>query len=108
MSQPKDRALKAKATLKAKAKEYQDQAIRINEDWSVIRIDDLNWQIKYTGKSERIKKLGTDRWYFGSVRGALVGVFQVALNEDPKKFLMGDGEGIVGLAERIQGCLDRL
>lgn len=100
MSQPKDRALKAKATLEAKAKDFASQKIQINEDWSVIRLDELNWQVRQKGKKDP-----WDRWYYGSVKGALFGVFEKALNEQPHKWLQGD---LISLATRIQACLDRL
>ena len=79
---PKERAAKAKATLEAKAQNYKSQTIRINEDWSVVRVDDLNWQVKQKGRKEP-----WDRWYFGSVKCALYGVFEKALNEQPQKWL---------------------
>ena len=78
MSEHKERAKKAKATLEAKAQQYASQTIKINDDWSIMRMDDLNWQIKQKGRKEP-----WDRWYYGSVKGALVGVFEKALNERP-------------------------
>jgi hypothetical protein len=101
MSEHKQRAVKAKATLEAKAKEYARQAIKINPEWSVVRIDDLNWQIKQKGRKEP-----WDRWYYGSVKGALLGVFQKALNEQPQNFLLAGN--LITLATRIEACLDQL
>lgn len=109
MSKPNRKAvaLKTKATLEAKAKAYASQKIVINDEWSVIRADDLNWQIRYTGKSQATKKLGMDRWFFGSVRMALVFVFDKALDANPTHFMMGQGR-LIDLAARIETCLARL
>ncbi len=105
MSKPKDskdRVLKTKATLEAKAQAYKSQKIQVNPEWSIVRVDDLNWQIKQKGRKEP-----WDRWYFGTLRGALTGVFDKALNEEPQKFVLG-GNNLVDLAERIQACLEML
>lgn len=99
MSEHKQRAKKAKATLEAKAQNYRSQTIKINEDWSVIRLDDLNWQIKRKGQKEP-----WDRWYYGSVKGALYGVFEKALNEEPQKW----GHDLITLATRITACMEAM
>lgn len=95
----KERAAKAKVTKDAKKAVYADQTIRINNEWSVIRLDDLNWQIRQKGRKEP-----WDRWYYGSVKGALYGVFEKALNEEPHKW----GRDLITLATRITACLDAL
>lgn len=101
MSKHKQRTLKTKATLEAKAKAYASQTIKINPEWSIVRVDDLNWQIRQKGRKEP-----WDRWFYGSVRSALVGVFEKALNEDPQTFLTRFG--LVNLATRIEACIASL
>jgi hypothetical protein len=90
---------KMQAGKAAKKAEHASQVIKINDEWSVVRLDFYNWQIKQKGKKEP-----WDRWYYSSVKTALYGVFEKALNEQPHKWLRSLPE----LASKIQDCLDRL
>ena len=48
----KERLAKAKATKEAKRQGFDQQTIRINQDWKIIRFDELNWQVQFKGKSK--------------------------------------------------------
>jgi hypothetical protein len=55
---------KIKATLKAKAEKFKSQTIKVDENWSIVRLDELNWQIRH--KDQRAPY---DKWFFGTLRG---------------------------------------
>ena len=70
---------KIKATKKAKAAARKAQTIKIDENWSIVRIDDLNWQIRHTKQ-----RLPFDRWYFGTLRGAFLALPDKMIGEEAK------------------------
>ena len=73
------RSEKIKATLKAKAEEFKSQTIKVDENWSIVRLDELNWQIRH--KDQRAPY---DKWFFGTLRGALLALPDKMLGEEAK------------------------
>jgi hypothetical protein len=45
-----NRAQKISATKAAKAAEFKNQAIQIDDNWRVIRADELNWELRFKGQ----------------------------------------------------------
>ena len=70
---------KIKATLKAKAKKFRSQTIKVAENWSIVRLDELNWQIRH--KDQRAPY---DKWFFGTLRGALLALPDKMIGEEAK------------------------
>jgi hypothetical protein len=70
---------KIKATLKAKAEKFKSQTIKVDENWSIVRLDELNWQIRH--KDQRAPY---DKWFFGTLRGALLALPDKMLGEEAK------------------------
>jgi hypothetical protein len=70
---------KIKATLKAKAEKFKSQTIKVDENWSVVRVDELNWQIRH--KEQRAP---FDRWFFGTLREAILCLPDKMLGEEAK------------------------
>src|SRR6516162_2232690 len=73
------KADKIKATLKAKAEKFKSQTIKVDENWSIVRLDELNWQIRH--KDQRAPY---DKWFFGTLRGALLALPDIATGEEAK------------------------
>src|SRR5262245_62819702 len=70
---------KIKATLKAKAEKFRSQTINVDENWSIVRLDELNWQIRH--KDQRAPY---NKWFFGTLRGALLALPDTAIGEEAK------------------------
>jgi len=70
---------KIKATLKAKAEKFRSQTIKVDENWSIVRLDELNWQIRH--KDQRAPY---DKWFFGTLRGALLALPEKMLGREAK------------------------
>jgi hypothetical protein len=70
---------KIKATLKAKAERFKSQTIKVDENWSIVRADELNWQIRH--KDQRAPY---DKWFFGTLRGALLALPDKMIGEEAK------------------------
>src|SRR5687767_3461537 len=43
----KERAEKARATRAAKAEQFAGQTIVIDDEWQIVRADDLNWEVQH-------------------------------------------------------------
>src|SRR5262252_9244635 len=71
---------KIKATLKAKAEKFKSQTIRVDENWFIVRADELNWQIRH-----REQRAPFDRWFFGTLRGAILALPDKMLGEEAKR-----------------------
>jgi hypothetical protein len=82
---------KIKATKHAKAQARAAQTIKIDDNWSIVRIDDLNWQIRH-----RRQRLPFDRWYFGTLRGAFLAL--------PDKMLGEEAKGAIADVSRCYTC----
>jgi hypothetical protein len=70
---------KIKATLKAKAEKFKSPTIKVDENWSIVRLDELNWQIRY--KDQRAPY---DKWFFGTLRAAILSLPDKMLGEEAK------------------------
>ena len=70
---------KIKATLKAKAEKFKSQTIKVDENWSIVQLDELNWQIRH--KDQRAPY---NKWFFGTLRGALLALPDKMLGEEAK------------------------
>jgi len=70
---------KIRATLKAKAEKFRSQTIKVDENWSIVRADELNWQIRH--KDQRAPY---DKWFFGTLRGALLALPEKMLGREAK------------------------
>ena len=70
---------KIKATLKAKAEKFRSQTIKVDENWSIVRRDELNWQIRNKTQREPF-----DRWFFGTLRDAILSLPDKMLGEEAK------------------------
>jgi hypothetical protein len=70
---------KIKATKRAKAAAREAQIIKVDENWSIVRIDDLNWQIRHAKQ-----RLPFDKWYFGTLRGAFLALPDKMIGEEAK------------------------
>jgi hypothetical protein len=78
---------KIKAALKAKAEKFKSQTIKVDENWSIVRLDQLNWQIRH--KDQRAPY---DKRFFGTLRGALLAL--------PDKMLEEEAKGTIGDVRR--------
>ena len=76
---------KIKATLKAKAEKFKSQTIRVDENWSIVRLDELNWQIRH-----KDQKAPYDKWFFGTLRGALLALPDKMRGEEEAKNAIAD------------------
>jgi hypothetical protein len=70
---------KIKATLKAKVEKFRSQTIKVDENWSIVRADELNWQIRH-----KHQRAPYDKWFFGTLRGALLALPDKMLGEEAK------------------------
>jgi hypothetical protein len=70
---------KIKATLRAKAEKFKSQTIKVDENWSIVRADELNWQIRHKDQGAPYNK-----WFFGTLRGALLALPDIATGEEAK------------------------
>jgi hypothetical protein len=76
---------KIKATLRAKAEKFKSQTIKVDETWSIVRLDELNWQIRH--KDQRAPY---DKWFFGTLRAALLALPDKMLGEEDAKNAIAD------------------
>jgi hypothetical protein len=81
---------KIKATLKAKAEKFKSQTIKVDENWSIVRRDELNWRIR-----RKDQRAPHDKWFFGTLRGALFAL--------PNKMLGEEAKGTIGDIRRCYG-----
>jgi ribosomal protein L20 len=55
------RADKMKATMAAQKEKRQSQTIQVDENWRIVRADELNWEVQFEGKFYG---------YFGNLKNA--------------------------------------
>jgi hypothetical protein len=91
---------KIKATLKAKAERFMSQTIKVDENWSIVRADELNWQIRH--KDQRAPY---DKWFFGTLRGALLALPDKMLGEEAKGTLDDVRRCYRGFCEAVLNAL---
>jgi hypothetical protein len=73
------KSAKIRATLKAKAEKFRSQTITVDETWSIVRADELNWQIRH-----KDQQAPYDKWFFGTLRGALLALPDIATGEEAR------------------------
>jgi len=91
---------KIKATLKAKAEKFRSQTINVDENWSIVRLDELNWQIRH--KDQRAPY---DKWFFGTLRGALLALPDKMLGEEAKGTIYDVRRCYRGFCEAVLNAL---
>ena len=91
---------KIKATLKAKAEKFKSQTIKVGENWSIVRLDELNWQIRH--KDQRAPY---DKWFFGTLRGAFLALPDKMLGEEAKGTIDDVGRCYRGFCEAVLNAL---
>jgi hypothetical protein len=91
---------KIKATLKAKAEKFKSQTITVDENWSVVRLDELNWQIRH--KDQRAPY---DKWFFGTLRGALLALPDKMIGEEAKNAIAEVSRCYRGFCEAVLNAL---
>jgi len=91
---------KIKATLKAKAEKLKSQTIKVDENWSIVRLDELNWQIRH--KDQRAPY---DKWFFGTLRGALLALPDKMIGEEAKNAIAEISRRYRGFCEAVLNAL---
>jgi len=91
---------KIKATLKAKAEKFKSQTINVDENWSIVRRDELNWQIRH--KDQRAPY---DKWFFGTLRSALLALPDKMLGEEAKGTIDDVRRRHEGICEAVLNAL---
>ena len=66
---------KIKATKAEMRARFDAQTVTIDENWSILRADELNWEIRYKGKFQG---------FYGSIGGAIRALPAKMLSEDAK------------------------
>lgn len=89
-------AQKMQATIKAKREAFEGQTIVIDENWRIIRADELNWEVQYQEKFDG---------YFGSLKNAFNGLIKKMLSESAKKDLAQVLEVIKAIETKIEAKL---
>ena len=91
---------KIKATLKAKAEKFKSQTIKVDENWSIVRLDELNWQIRH--KDQRAPY---DKWFFGTFCGALLALPDKMIGEEAKNTIADVSRCYRDLCEAVLNAL---
>jgi hypothetical protein len=91
---------KIKATLKAKAEKFRSQTIKVDENWSIVRADELNWQIRH--KDQRAPY---NKWFFGTLRAALLALPDKMLGEEAKGTIDDVRRCYKGICEAVLNAL---
>jgi hypothetical protein len=91
---------KIKATLKAKAEKFKSQTITVDENWSIVRLDELNWQIRH--KDQRVPY---DKWFFGTLRGALLALPDKMIGDEAKNAIADVSRSYRGFCEAVLNAM---
>ena len=91
---------KIKATLRAKAEKFKSQTIKVDENWSIVRADELNWQIRH--KDQRAPY---NKWFFGTLRSALLALPDKMLGEEAKGTIDDVRRCYKGICEAVLNAL---
>jgi hypothetical protein len=76
----KDKGKKIQAAKAAKQAVFGKQLIKVNDEWSIARIDEYNWQIR----KKTLPYPKAQPWYFGTLQGAFVALPEKMLDEEAK------------------------
>jgi hypothetical protein len=85
-----------KATIAAQKEKRESQTIVIDEDWKIIRADELNWEVQFKGKFYG---------YFGSVKNAFNGLLKKMLNASAQKDMAEILKRIEEIESKIEAAL---
>lgn len=69
----KERSEKAIETKRLKREGFQNQTIEIDDNWRILRADELNWEVQF-------KRIGTG-WQFEGYYCTLLGAFSSLLDK---------------------------
>jgi len=94
---------KIKATLKAKAEKFRSQTIKVDKNWSVVRADELNSQIR-----RKDQRAPYDKWFFGTLRGAILSLLDKMLEEEAKGAIDDFRRCYRGFCEAVLNALPAL
>jgi hemolysin activation/secretion protein len=70
------RAEKMSATCAAKRNRREGQTIVIDENWRIVRADELNWEVQFNGKFNG---------YSGSLKNAFNGLLKKMISDSARK-----------------------
>jgi hypothetical protein len=70
------RAEKMSATCAAKKTQRESQTIIIDENWRIVRADDLNWEVQFNEKFDG---------YYGSIKNAFNGLLRKMISDSARK-----------------------
>jgi hypothetical protein len=96
----KDRLKKALATKKARKQEFAAQTIRIDNEWKIVRIDALNWQIRKNGKCPNNREN-----FYGTIIGAFYALPVKMLSEQAQEDVVRVRQAFESLCLTIEGAI---
>jgi hypothetical protein len=96
----KNKSDKIKAAILARKQKFAAQTIQIDKDWSIIRLDEMNYQIK-----NRKRKEPFNRWYYGTLYAAFMALPGKMLAEEAKNSLQEVYRSYRGIVEAIERVL---
>ena len=70
------RADKMKATIAAQREKREGQTIIIDENWRIVRADELNWEVQFNEKFYG---------YFGSLKNSFNGLLKKMISDSARK-----------------------
>ncbi len=91
---------KALATRQAKKEQMQSQTVTIDENWRILRSDELNWEIQFHQR---------DKWtfqgYYGTISSALKALPAKMLSEIAKGSLSDVLRSLEGITATIEKAI---
>lgn len=89
---------KMAAAKAAKRSQFAEQTIVIDDQWQIIRSDELNWELQFQGKF---------KGYYGSIAGALKALPVKSLGEQVNNSLADLQRTLIAICENIDKALLR-
>lgn len=75
--------------MRERRKEWDSQTIQVDDDWRIIRADEMNWEVQYKGQF---------KGYFGRLVNALQDIPHKMLSKQAK----GSIDELIGIMRRIE------
>lgn len=102
-----DRKQKAAATRQKKKAAQDQQVIVINDKWKIVRLDELNWAVVFSGKHPITgeRQDAKQPWVYGKLIDALLALPHKMLDEGQKKTLadiLKDVQEMCATLERLR------
>lgn len=91
-----DKIQKSKA---AKAERFATQTIPIDQDWEIVRADELNWEIRHKGKF---------RGYYGTIASAFQALQGKMIGAEAKNSITEVLRSQRAISERIEDAISEL